>query len=66
MADEKQLRVAKGIIYLQQEVNNRFVSLLSEEVLRKGIESDSLDKLKDSILYVLEEQINFIKNDMAR
>ncbi len=62
--DQKQAKVAKGVVYLQQEVNNRFTTLLSEEILRKGISSDRLDTFKESILYVLEEQIRFIKNDM--
>jgi len=64
--DEKQAKVAKRVVYLQQEVNNRFTALLSEEVLRKGISADRLDTFKESIMYVLEEQIRFIKNDMKR
>ena len=60
MTDKEKLAVVRDVSQLQIEIMNRFNTFISEQVIRRGITKEDIEKFKSSIDFVMEERFGFI------
>lgn len=60
MTDKEKLIIVRDVSQLQIEIMNRFNTFLSEQVVRRGITKEDVEKFKSSIDFTMDEQFSFI------
>lgn len=49
------------MLYLQLQLNNKIYNFVAEKGLRKEITEETLDSVKESLIYTVEEGFRFMK-----
>lgn len=65
MTDKEKLAVVRDVSQLQIEIMNRFNTFISEQVIRRGITKEDVEKFKSSIDFVMEERFGFINRNLS-
>ena len=61
MALNEHQQAIKHLLYLNQQLNNRIVSYIEEYLLRNRGDQEDIDQLKESLYYVIDDQMSRIK-----
>ena len=65
VTDNEKLRVVQYVSQLQIDIMNRFNVFISEQVIRRGITEEDIEKFKSSIDFVMDEQFRFISRRLS-
>jgi len=65
VTDKEKLTVVRDMSQLQIEIMNRFNTFISEQVIRRGITKEDIEKFKSSIDFVMEERLGFINRRLS-
>lgn len=60
MTDKEKLMIVRDVSQLQIEIMNRFNAFLSEQVVRRGITEEDIEKFKSSIDFAMDERFSFV------
>lgn len=52
--------VISKVLYMQLQLNSRITNFVSEDALRKEITKEHLERLKESLYYIIDEQIHYL------
>lgn len=66
MTDEEKLMVIQDISQLQIEIMNRFNVFISEQVIRRGITKEDIERFKSSVDFVMDERFGFINRKISK
>lgn len=53
--------IIEKMLYLQLQLNNRIYNFVAEEGVRKEITEETLDSVKELLIYTVEERFRFMK-----
>lgn len=65
MTDKDKLVIVRDISQLQIEIMNRFNTFISEQVIRRGITEEDIEKFKSSVDFVMDERFGFINRRLS-
>ncbi len=65
MTDKEKLTIVRDVSQLQIEIMNRFNIFLSEQVVRRGITEEDIERFKSSIDFVMDERFGFISRRLS-
>lgn len=65
MTDKIKLVIVSDISQLQIEIMNRFNTFISEQIIRRGITKEDIDKFKSSVDFVMDERFGFINRKLS-
>jgi hypothetical protein len=65
--DEKQrLKLIKDFIYLRDCIDQRVNEFITEKIMKREIAEEDLDALKNSIDYVMDDQLRHITRSLKK
>lgn len=65
MTDKEKLMTVRDVSQLQIEIMNRFNTFISEQVVRRGITEEDIERFKSSIDFVMDERFGFISRKLS-
>lgn len=66
MTDKEKLMVIQDISQLQIEIMNRFNVFISEQVVRRGITKEDIERFKSSVDFAMDERLGFINRKISQ